>query len=126
MGSKDSRPKAQAPRKLSFWTFCTANGEDILVSMRLLLAAVIGLFLDGVARALAAAFGAIDRQVGSTGQGQRARRDTARVTLLGLSHVAQGAPQDGQQAMNPVVGLRLTQRELQPVHDLQGVGLLID
>src|SRR5713101_6734751 len=27
MGSKDSRPKAHAPRKLSFWTFCTANGE---------------------------------------------------------------------------------------------------
>src|SRR6266850_1543335 len=27
MGSKDGRPKAQAPRKLSFWTFCTANGE---------------------------------------------------------------------------------------------------
>jgi hypothetical protein len=27
MGSKDRRPQAQAPRKLSFWTFCTANGE---------------------------------------------------------------------------------------------------
>jgi hypothetical protein len=27
MDSKNSRPKAQAPRKLSFWTFCTANGE---------------------------------------------------------------------------------------------------
>src|SRR5712691_4005297 len=27
MGSKYSRPKAQAPWKLSFWTFCTANGE---------------------------------------------------------------------------------------------------
>jgi hypothetical protein len=27
MGSKDSCPKAQAPRKLRFWTFCTANGE---------------------------------------------------------------------------------------------------
>jgi hypothetical protein len=27
MGSKDSRSKAQASRKLSFWTFCTANGE---------------------------------------------------------------------------------------------------
>jgi hypothetical protein len=26
MGSKDRQPKAQAPRKFSFWTFCTANG----------------------------------------------------------------------------------------------------
>src|SRR2546422_10510098 len=30
MGSKDSRPQAQAPWKLSFWTFCTANGEIII------------------------------------------------------------------------------------------------
>src|SRR4029434_8114440 len=29
MGSKDSRAKAQAPRKLSFRTFCTANGEIV-------------------------------------------------------------------------------------------------
>src|ERR671929_53430 len=28
--------------------------------------------------------------------------------------------------MNPVVGLRLTQCELQPVHDLQRVGLLVE
>jgi Curli production assembly/transport component CsgG len=30
MGSKDRRPQAQAPRKFSFWTFCTANGELLL------------------------------------------------------------------------------------------------
>src|SRR6266487_4235337 len=29
MGSKDGRPQTQVPRKLSFWTFCTANGEWI-------------------------------------------------------------------------------------------------
>src|SRR5438876_3350193 len=28
MGSKESRAKGHAPRKLRFWTFCTANGED--------------------------------------------------------------------------------------------------
>ena len=28
--------------------------------------------------------------------------------------------------MNPVVGLRLTQLKLQPVHDLQRGGLLVD
>ena len=28
MGSKGSRLSAQAPQKFSFWTFCTANGED--------------------------------------------------------------------------------------------------
>src|SRR5712691_11347653 len=33
MGSKDSRPKAHAPRKLSFWTFCTANGEVAITSL---------------------------------------------------------------------------------------------
>jgi hypothetical protein len=33
MGSKDSCPKAQAPRKLRFWTFCTANGEIIDVGI---------------------------------------------------------------------------------------------
>src|SRR2546425_2631821 len=27
MGSKESRAKGHAPRKLRFWTFCTANGE---------------------------------------------------------------------------------------------------
>jgi hypothetical protein len=32
----------------------------------------------------------------------------------------------GQQLMNPVVGLRLTQIKLQCVHRLQGIGLLID
>src|SRR5438105_11951266 len=46
--------------------------------------------------------------------------------LRGLSQSAQGVPQDGQQAMNPIVGLRLTQLKLQPVHDLQRVGLLVD
>jgi hypothetical protein len=34
MGSKDSRPKAQAPPKLSFWTFCTANGEEDVKEIR--------------------------------------------------------------------------------------------
>src|SRR5712691_2270306 len=34
MGSKESRPKAHAPRKLSFWTFCTANGEITCTSFR--------------------------------------------------------------------------------------------
>src|SRR3989442_10399676 len=31
MGSKESRAKGHAPRKLRFWTFCTANGELDLI-----------------------------------------------------------------------------------------------
>src|SRR5262249_18816780 len=55
MGSKDSRSKAQAPRKLSFWTFCTANGEicvpekDLLAKrpvIRLVLESLMGEMKD--------------------------------------------------------------------------------
>ena len=34
--------------------------------------------------------------------------------------------QDGQQVMNPVVGLRLAQIEVQAMHSLQRIGLLKD
>ena len=34
--------------------------------------------------------------------------------------------QNGQQVMNPVVGLGLTQTEVQALHRLQGMGFLID
>jgi hypothetical protein len=49
-----------------------------------------------------------------------------RFALRGLSHSMQGVLQNGQSAMHPVVGLGWTQCEVQPVHDVQWVGLLVD
>ena len=49
-----------------------------------------------------------------------------RVALWRVPQIAQSVLQDGQQAMNPVVGLRLTQAELQAVQGLQRVRLLRD
>ena len=75
---------------------------------------------------LAAAFAPVNRQVGTASACQSACRHTTRVALRGLPKGAQGLLQDWQEAMNPVIGLGLTQPKLQAVHRLQGVGLLID
>ena len=63
--------------------------EAVLVRRRLLLPALVFLVLGGLARALAAAFGAIDSQVESAGQSQRARLDLVRVTLRTQRNVSE-------------------------------------
>jgi hypothetical protein len=78
--------------------------EDGLVSMRLVLAAVMGLLLGSVSWALAATCGAIPRQVGGPGQGPGARLDTLCFALRGLSHLTPGVLQHGPSAMHPGVG----------------------
>jgi hypothetical protein len=70
--------------------------EDVLVSRRLLLAAVMGLLRGPVSWAVAAPFGAIHRQGGGPGPGQGARLDTGRLALRGLAQITQGALQTGQ------------------------------
>jgi len=100
--------------------------EDVFVGVGFLLAA-IGLLLFGIILwALAPAFAPVNRQVGTASACQITGRHMPRVALGGLPEVASGLLQDGQEAMNPVVGLWLTQPKLQAVHRLQGVGLLID
>jgi hypothetical protein len=64
--------------------------------------------------------------VGGPCPGPGARRDTVRLAFRGLAHLTPGVLQNGQESMHPVVGVRLTQRELQPVHDLQRVRRLVD
>src|SRR4029453_11109779 len=75
---------------------------------------------------LAAAFAPVNRQVGTASACQITGRRTTRIALGGLPEGAQGLLQDGQEPMNTVVGLGLTQTKVQAVHRLQGVGLLID
>ena len=100
--------------------------EDGFVRVCFLLAAVVRLVFGVIFRALAATFAPVNRQVGTAGAGEGTARHTTRVALGGLPEVAQGLLQDWQEAMNPVIGLWLTQPEVQAVHRLQGGGLLIN
>src|SRR4029450_11085250 len=100
--------------------------EDVFVGVGLLLAAGVGLLFGVILWTLAAAFAPVNRQVGTASACQITGRHTTRVALGGLPEGAQGLLQDGQEPMNPGVGLRLTHPKLQAVHRLQGVGLLID
>src|SRR4030095_5480454 len=100
--------------------------EDVFVGVCFLLAAIVLLLFGVILWTLAAACAPVNRQVGTAGACQITGRHTPRVALGGLPEVAQGLLQDWQEAMHPVVGLRLTQPTLQAMHRLQGVGLLID
>ena len=103
------------------------SDDDVLVGVRLLLAAVVqGLFFR-VFRPLAPPFGAVDdearlapRQAAGSGQsdGDPARDRTPRSSRASWK--------DGQQPMNPIVHLRLTQSEEFAHDDLKGIGLEVD
>ena len=86
--------------------------EQVLVRMRFLLAAIVLLLLGGVGWALATALRAVDGQIRGTLKRQGTGSDPAGVTLRRHAKRGQGALQDGQHVMNPVVGLGLAQLEL--------------
>jgi hypothetical protein len=83
--------------------------EDVFVGVGFLLAAVVFLLFGVILWTLAAAFAPVNRQVGTASACQITGRHTTRVALGGLPEGMQGLLQDGQEPMNPVIGLGLTQ-----------------
>ena len=100
--------------------------QNMLIRMGFLLAAVVLFLLDWVRRALPAAFGAINGRRGAPFPCQRAGRDLPRLAFWLHPEVGQSVLEDGEHMMNPVVCLRLTQSEMQGVHRLERIGLLVD
>ncbi len=79
--------------------------------MGLLLAAGLLLLLRGMGGTLTTALGAVNGHIGGALQRQGAGGNPARVALRRHPESGEGPLQDGQQVMNPVVGLGLTQLE---------------
>jgi hypothetical protein len=100
--------------------------HQVLVRVRFLLAAGVLLLLHGIGRTLAPAFRAVDDPIGSALEGQGAGGDPMRIAFRRHAQRGEGLCQDREQAMHPIGALRLAQSKLQPVHCLQGVGLLVD
>lgn len=94
--------------------------------MGLLLAAVVLFLLGHIRRALPAAFDAINRERWGPFPGERARSDIVRLAFWRHPEVGQRVLEYGQHMMNPVVRLSLAQIEVQGVHRLQRIGLLVD
>jgi hypothetical protein len=86
----------------------------------------MGGLLRGIRRALAAPLGPIEGPCGGARQHERTGGHPAGVPLWGHIERHSGPSQNGEQAMNPVVRLGLTQPKVHAVHSVQGVGLLID
>ena len=100
--------------------------QQVFIRMRFLLPAVMLSLGDGILGALAAALRPIKRQIGGALQRQGTGGDPARVAFRRHVERNEGALQDGQQVMNPVIGLWLAQLELSAMHGLQRIGLLKD
>ncbi len=100
--------------------------QQVFIRMRFLLPAVMLRLGKGILGTLAAALRPSKRQIGGTLQCQGTGGDPTGVAFWRRVERGSGALQDGQQVMNPVVGLGLAQMELQAMHGLQRVGLLKD
>ena len=100
--------------------------QNIFIRVGLFLAAVVFFLHDGVRWALTAPFGAINGQRWAPFPGQRAGRNLLGVAFWLHPEVSQRVLEDGEQIMNPIVCLRLTQIEMQGVHRLERIGLLVD
>jgi len=100
--------------------------QQVFIRMRFLLPAVMLRLGDGILGALAAALRPIKRHIGGALQCQGTGGDPAGIAFWCHVERGSGALQDGQQVMNPVVGLGLAQIEWQAVHGLQRMGLLKD
>ena len=85
--------------------------QQVLVRVGLLFAAGGLLLLGRIARALAAALGAVTGHIRGACQRQGAGGNPARVTLRRQAESGSGPWQDGQQVMHPVVGLGWAQLE---------------
>ena len=92
--------------------------------MRFLLPAVMLRWGDGILGALTAALRPIKSSMGGALQCERTGGDPARVAFRRDVACGEGTLQDGQQVMNPVVGLGLTPVEWQAMQSLQRIGLL--
>jgi hypothetical protein len=103
-----------------------SHDDDVLVGVRLLLATVVqGLFFR-VFRPLTATFGAIDDKAWLG-----FRRDLAPGKVTGIplgtnAEIAKSLLEDRQQAMNPIVHLRLTQIKEFAHDDLKRIGLEVN
>jgi hypothetical protein len=79
--------------------------HDVLVRMGFLLAAVVLLLLCGIGWALATALGAVNGHIGGALERQGTGGNPARIAFGRHTEHGEGVLQDGQQVMNPVVGL---------------------
>src|SRR6516225_7704655 len=79
--------------------------HEILIRMRFLLAAVLLLLLGGIGGTLATALRAVDGHIRGALERQGAGGTPARVALRRHTEGGSGPWQEGQQGMNPVVGL---------------------
>jgi hypothetical protein len=86
--------------------------EEVFVRMGFLLAAVLLLLLGGMGGPLAMALRAVAGHIRGALSRQGAGGTPARITLRRQPESGEGLWQDGQQMMNPVVGLGLAQLEL--------------
>jgi hypothetical protein len=100
--------------------------QQVLIGMRLLLAAVMLLGQPGLGGPLPAALGPIKHRRWRAFQGQWTRGETTRGALWGMPQGGQGLLQHRESLMNPRVGWRLTQLKGQRLHGLQGGGLRRD
>ena len=92
--------------------------HEVLVRMRFLFAAVELLLLRGIGGTLATALSAVQDPIGGSLKRQGAGGDPARVALRRHTERRSGVLQDGEQVMNPIVGLGLAQIKWQAVHSL--------
>src|SRR5215472_3704334 len=120
------RPSCNCRTEIDHFVCRFVDQHDVLVRMGLLFAAVVLLLYGGIGGTLAAAFRAVQGQVWRPLKRQGAGRHLAGVALRRDAQIRQGVPQNGEQMMDPVVGLWLTQIELQSVQRLERVGLLVD
>jgi len=83
------------------------NQQDVLVSMRFLLATVVGSLLGVVLGTLPSSLRAVNEQIGGALVDQLAVGNSLAIALGRHFQIGQCAPQHRQQPMNPVMGLRL-------------------
>ncbi len=100
--------------------------QQVFIRMRFLLPAVMLRLGKSILGTLAAALRPSKRHIGGARQCQGTGGDSAGVACWRHVERGSGALQDGQQVMNPGVGLGLAQLELQAMHGLQRMSLLKD
>jgi hypothetical protein len=102
------------------------HDNDILIAMRFLLAAVVRRLFLWVFRPLTPPFGPVDDKSRSRFGCEAVLCEVHGIPLRESPKVIQGRAEGRQQAMNPVVCLRLTQAEEFSQDNLEGVGFQIN
>ena len=100
--------------------------QDVLVRLGFLLAAVLLLLLRGIGGTLATALRAVHGHLGGALKGQGTGGNPARIALWRHAESGEGTLEDREQAMHPGVGLGWAERTWQTMHDVQGMGCLVD